>query len=154
MNVANITIRTLTFVPLDPRILTYYWARKMTLMTWWEEGTAMTKARMMGTTPRYWRSVFLLRVLRCVEASALFSCLRIYIFIKVEAFTQPSRFPAVAENPDDTYVLLVDGVDLSHYNPSLDWSRHLPSTGNVRLDRRTHDRFVLTFRLTSPLFIA
>lgn len=50
----------------------------------------------------------------------------------------PSRFPAIAENPDATYVLLVDGVDDSHYNPNFDWSRHLPS--NVPLDRRSHDK--------------
>ncbi|EDR10444.1 uncharacterized protein LACBIDRAFT_325474 [Laccaria bicolor S238N-H82] len=51
----------------------------------------------------------------------------------------PSRFPAIAENPDATYVLLVDGVDDSHYNPNFDWSRHLPS--NVPLDRRSHDKY-------------
>ena len=71
--------------------------------------------------------------------------------LKVEPFTQPSRFPALAENPDDTYVLLVDGAHESHYNPSLDWSRNLPS--NVPLDRPTHDRFMLTFQLTSPMLI-
>ncbi|TFK31543.1 hypothetical protein BDQ12DRAFT_739935 [Crucibulum laeve] len=48
-----------------------------------------------------------------------------------------SRFPAIAENPSATYVLLVDGVDESHYNPDFDWSRHLPSV--VPLDRREHD---------------
>lgn len=74
-----------------------------------------------------------------------------HILIKVEPFTQPSRFPALAENPDDTYVLLVDGVQPSHCNPTLDWSRHLPS--NVLLDRPSHDKFVLTFQLTSPVFI-
>ncbi|EDR01153.1 uncharacterized protein LACBIDRAFT_312485 [Laccaria bicolor S238N-H82] len=50
----------------------------------------------------------------------------------------PSRFPAIAENPDATYILLADGVDDSHYNPNFDWSRHLPS--NVLLDRRSHDK--------------
>jgi len=60
--------------------------------------------------------------------------------LQVEPFNQPSRFPAVAENPDETYVLMVDGhhAQPSHYNPNLDWSRHLPS--NVPLDRPTHDR--------------
>ena len=52
----------------------------------------------------------------------------------------PSRFPAIAENLDATYVLLVDDVDDSHFNPNFDWSRHLPSNGP--LDRRSHDKFV------------
>jgi Fungal specific transcription factor domain len=68
------------------------------------------------------------------------------LLIKVEPFTQPSRFPAL---PDDTYVLLVDGVPSSSYNPAFDWSRHLAP--NVPLDRPTHDKFVLTLQLTSPI---
>jgi hypothetical protein len=52
----------------------------------------------------------------------------------------PSQFQAIAENPDATSVLLVDDVDVSHYNPDFDWSRHLPS--NVHLDRKSHDEFV------------
>jgi hypothetical protein len=76
-----------------------------------------------------------------------------YVLIKVEPFTQPPRFPALAENPNDTYVLSVDGVqpETSHYNPALDWSRYLPS--DIPLDRPTHDKFVLTFQLTSLMFI-
>ena len=74
-----------------------------------------------------------------------------HILIKVQPFTQPSRFPALAANPDDTYVLSVDGALPSHCDPNLDWSRHLPS--NPQLDRPTHDRFVLTFQLTIPMFI-
>lgn len=58
--------------------------------------------------------------------------------LQVEPFTQPSRFPALAQNPADTYVLQVDGVDPSHCNPALDWSRHLPST--IPLDRPSHDK--------------
>lgn len=50
----------------------------------------------------------------------------------------PSRFPALAQNPDATYVLLTDGVPDDHYNPDFDWSRHLPSI--VPLDRRSHDK--------------
>ena len=76
------------------------------------------------------------------------------VMMMVEPFTQHSRFPALAENPDDTYVLLVDGVqssDSSHYNPTLDWSRHLPS--NVPLDRPSHDKFVLIFQLTILMLI-
>ncbi|KAF8802030.1 hypothetical protein BYT27DRAFT_6777102 [Phlegmacium glaucopus] len=53
-------------------------------------------------------------------------------------FTPPSRFPALAADPDGTYVLLVEGADPSHYNPAFDWSRHLPSA--VPLDRRSHDK--------------
>ena len=88
------------------------------------------------------------------EASALLiirQCSTIYILVKVEPFTQPSRFPAVAENSDLTYVLVVDGIQPSLHNPALDWSRHLPR--DFPLDRPTHDRFVLTFQLTSPKFI-
>ena len=44
----------------------------------------------------------------------------------------------IMENPDDRYVLLLDGVDDSHYNPDLDWARYLPKA--VPLDRRGHDR--------------
>lgn len=68
-----------------------------------------------------------------------------YVTYKVEPFALPSRFPALAENPDDTYVLLVDGVQSSHYNPAFDWSRHLPP--NAQLDRPSHDRSVLTLPL-------
>ena len=50
----------------------------------------------------------------------------------------PSRFPALAKNPDATYVLLTDGVPDDHYNPDFDWSRHLPSV--VPLNRRSHDK--------------
>lgn len=49
-----------------------------------------------------------------------------------------SRFPALAENPHATYVLLVDGVTDDHCNPDFDWSRHLPSA--VPLTRRSHDK--------------
>ena len=88
----------------------------------------------------------------CWGCFVIRQCLTVYILIKVEPFTQPSRFPAVAENPYETYVLMVDGAQQSHFNPSLDWSRHLPSS-NVPLDRPTHDRFVLIFQLTSSIFI-
>ena len=74
-----------------------------------------------------------------------------YVLIKVERFTQPSRFPALAKNPDETYVLCLDGIQSSHYNPSLEWNRYLPH--DVPLDRPTHDKFVLTLQLTSLVFI-
>ena len=76
-----------------------------------------------------------------------------YVLIKVEPFTMPSRFPALAENPDDTYVLQLEGVHESHCNPSLDWSRYLAPNVPVPLDRKIHDRSVLTSQLTRPLFI-
>jgi hypothetical protein len=49
-----------------------------------------------------------------------------------------SRFPSLAENPQATYVLLVDGVSDDLCNPDFDWSRHLPSA--VPLTRRSHDK--------------
>ena len=56
-----------------------------------------------------------------------------------ERATQPSRFPAILENPRAMYVLIVDSESEAHYNPDFDWSRHLPSA--VPLDRRTHDKY-------------
>lgn len=55
-----------------------------------------------------------------------------------------SRFPAIAEDPEASYVLLVDGVDTGHYNADFDWSRHLPAV--VPLDRKAHDRSVFHTR--------
>ncbi|KIM41300.1 hypothetical protein M413DRAFT_445331 [Hebeloma cylindrosporum] len=49
-----------------------------------------------------------------------------------------SRFPALAENTQATYVLLVDGVSDDDCSPDFDWSRHLPSA--VPLTRRSHDK--------------
>jgi hypothetical protein len=49
-----------------------------------------------------------------------------------------SRFPEI-EDPTRCYVLLVEGVDQSKYNPDFEWSRHLPST--VELDRWEHDKY-------------
>ncbi|PPQ92012.1 hypothetical protein CVT25_004869 [Psilocybe cyanescens] len=59
-------------------------------------------------------------------------------FESLEVPSQPSRFPALAENPDATYVLVVDGVNDDFCNPDFDWSRHLPTA--VPLDRRSHDK--------------
>jgi len=50
----------------------------------------------------------------------------------------PSRFPALADNLKETYVLLTDGVGDDHSNPDFDWSRHLPPA--VPLTRRSHDK--------------
>ena len=49
-----------------------------------------------------------------------------------------SRFPDIVED-DRCYVLLVDGVDQSKYNPDFDWSRHLPNT--VEMNRWEHDKY-------------
>ena len=64
----------------------------------------------------------------------------VFRFEKIELprAAPPSRFPALAKNPDATYVLLTDGVPDDHYNPDFDWSRHLPSV--VPLNRRSHDK--------------
>ncbi|KAJ7764577.1 fungal-specific transcription factor domain-containing protein [Mycena maculata] len=46
----------------------------------------------------------------------------------------------VAENSDASYILLVDGVDISDADPDIDWSRYLPP--EVVLDRREHDKIL------------
>ncbi|KAJ6565451.1 hypothetical protein DFH09DRAFT_919459 [Mycena vulgaris] len=48
--------------------------------------------------------------------------------------------PDDVENPDASYVLLVDGVDAVGYDPDFDWSRHLPP--EVPLKRREHDKIL------------
>jgi hypothetical protein len=58
---------------------------------------------------------------------------------RAERLTQPSRFPAIMEDPQVTYILIVDADSEAQYNPDFDWSRHLPSA--VPLDRRSHDRY-------------
>lgn len=47
-----------------------------------------------------------------------------------------SRFNRIVDNPNAHYVLLVDGE--RDYNPTLDWSKHLPKS--VHLCRREHDK--------------
>ncbi|KAJ7747455.1 hypothetical protein DFH07DRAFT_1062746 [Mycena maculata] len=49
-----------------------------------------------------------------------------------------SQFPEIVQNPAASYILMIDGVDGTHLNPDVDWSRYLPS--QVPLDRREHDR--------------
>ncbi|KAJ7747438.1 hypothetical protein DFH07DRAFT_747798 [Mycena maculata] len=49
-----------------------------------------------------------------------------------------SPFPEIVQNPTASYILMVDGVDGTHPNPDVDWSRYLPS--QVPLDRHEHDR--------------
>ncbi|KAJ7288486.1 hypothetical protein C8J57DRAFT_1280412 [Mycena rebaudengoi] len=48
-----------------------------------------------------------------------------------------------ADNPNASYVLLVDGVDDSSCDLSFDWSRHLPP--EVPLDRKEHDKMLDLF---------
>ena len=67
-----------------------------------------------------------------------FGSTSVFRFRPVDIQNIPSRFPAIVEDPDDTYVLLLEGADETHYNPDLDWSRYLPSA--VPLDRRGHDK--------------
>ncbi|KAK7024943.1 Zn(2)-C6 fungal-type domain-containing protein [Favolaschia claudopus] len=50
------------------------------------------------------------------------------------------RHSEVVANPDATYVLQLDGVDVSETHPDIDWSRHLPT--EVVLDRREHDKLL------------
>jgi hypothetical protein len=40
----------------------------------------------------------------------------------------------------ETYILLVEGADLSTYNPDFDWSRYLPV--EVPMERVEHDKYV------------
>lgn len=51
---------------------------------------------------------------------------------------QHTRFPDLSENSTETYILLVEGADLSTYNPDFDWSRYLPT--EVPMERQEHDR--------------
>ena len=59
------------------------------------------------------------------------------------------RFPPLAEDPNRTYVLQVDGVEktLTSYNPDLDWSRYLAPDVPLdrRLDRQSHDKCVIPY---------
>lgn len=57
--------------------------------------------------------------------------------IPISISSSGSRFPD--ENPQARYLLLVEGVDETYYNPDFDWSRYLP--GAVPLSRSEHDRY-------------
>ncbi|KAG2006997.1 nucleus protein [Coprinopsis cinerea AmutBmut pab1-1] len=77
-----------------------------------------------------------------------FGSTSVFRFRPVVLNNVPSRFPAIMENPKDTYVLLVEGVDRSCYNPNFDWARYLPSV--VPLDRMQHDKALdLTFKFAT-----
>ena len=62
----------------------------------------------------------------------------VYRFRPVVVTKLPSRFPKVIENPRDTYVLLVEGADPRHYDPTFEWNRYLPK--DVPLTRAQHDK--------------
>ncbi|KAF7326433.1 Zn(2)-C6 fungal-type domain-containing protein [Mycena sanguinolenta] len=66
--------------------------------------------------------------------------------------SEVAPIPAVA-NPNASYVLQVDGVDISQTHPGIDWARHLPP--EVALDRREHDKYTLISRMldvSNPLY--
>ncbi|TFK25471.1 hypothetical protein FA15DRAFT_358461 [Coprinopsis marcescibilis] len=67
-----------------------------------------------------------------------FGSTSVFRFRPVVFNNPPSRFPAIMENPKDTYVLMVEGGDRTCYNPHFDWARHLPTA--VPLDRTQHDK--------------
>ncbi|KAJ7178059.1 hypothetical protein C8R46DRAFT_988118 [Mycena filopes] len=48
--------------------------------------------------------------------------------------------PEVVEDPNATYILLLDGMDVADCHPEIDWSRHLPS--GVLIDRKEHDKIL------------
>ncbi|KAF7340810.1 Zn(2)-C6 fungal-type domain-containing protein [Mycena sanguinolenta] len=69
-------------------------------------------------------------------------------FFRVENSFQPQlptqRIPEVTDNAA-TYVLQVEGVDISQSHPDIEWSRHLPP--EVPITRREHDRILeLSFK--------
>ncbi|KAF7360526.1 Zn(2)-C6 fungal-type domain-containing protein [Mycena venus] len=70
------------------------------------------------------------------------------------------RVQQVVENPNASYVLQVEGIDVSRSHPKIDWSRHLPP--DVILERREHDKVLdlsfkfltmWTFRIIPSLFL-
>ncbi|KAF8184156.1 hypothetical protein K438DRAFT_1598856 [Mycena galopus ATCC 62051] len=63
-----------------------------------------------------------------------------------------SRIPEAAENPNASYVLQVDGMDVSQSHPDIDWSRHLPP--QVTMNRREHDEIMalgLKYQMMFPI---
>ncbi|KAF7343395.1 Zn(2)-C6 fungal-type domain-containing protein [Mycena venus] len=71
-----------------------------------------------------------------------------------------SRIPEVIDNPNASYVLQLDGVDISQTHPDIDWSRYLPP--EVAIDRREHDKILdvsfkfftmWAFRVVPSLFL-
>ncbi|KAF7370442.1 Zn(2)-C6 fungal-type domain-containing protein [Mycena sanguinolenta] len=62
------------------------------------------------------------------------------VFKSANAPSKDSRVPEVIEDPNASYILLVDGVDISHAHSHVDWSRHLPP--EVVMERREHDQIL------------
>ncbi|KAJ7178066.1 hypothetical protein C8R46DRAFT_669176 [Mycena filopes] len=62
--------------------------------------------------------------------------------------TPPDPVPEAFESdPDATYILHVDGMDIAACHPDIDWSRHLPP--GVLLDRTEHDKILsLSFKFS------
>ncbi|KAF7364184.1 Zn(2)-C6 fungal-type domain-containing protein [Mycena sanguinolenta] len=66
--------------------------------------------------------------------------------------TTPRLSAALAENFTASYVLQVDGVDISQAQPDIDWSRYLPP--EVTINRKEHDKILdLMFKFHSMLGI-
>ncbi|KAF7360479.1 Zn(2)-C6 fungal-type domain-containing protein [Mycena venus] len=70
------------------------------------------------------------------------------------------RIQEVIENPNASYVLQVEGIDVSQPHPEIDWSRYLPP--EVILERREHDKVLdlcfkfftmWMFRIVPSLFL-
>ncbi|KAJ7764602.1 hypothetical protein DFH07DRAFT_698722, partial [Mycena maculata] len=56
-----------------------------------------------------------------------------------------SRLTYVTEKSPASYVLLLEGVDVSGASPDIDWSRYLPP--EVKMDRKEHDKILdLSFK--------
>lgn len=47
------------------------------------------------------------------------------------------------EDPEQSYVLQLDGVNESHISPALNWSRYLPLEVQSILTRPEHDKYVI-----------
>ncbi|KAJ7268225.1 hypothetical protein B0H12DRAFT_1097560 [Mycena haematopus] len=63
-----------------------------------------------------------------------------------------ARIPQVPEVTAASYVLQVDGVDISQSGPDVDWSRYLPP--EITMSKREHDKiFDLQFKFHSMLGI-
>ncbi|KAJ7028670.1 hypothetical protein C8F04DRAFT_1289671 [Mycena alexandri] len=68
----------------------------------------------------------------------------------LHGITAPVRFDSQTHNevsqrpeirqPDTSYILFVDSMDIAHCHPNIEWSRHLPP--EVSLDRREHDKIL------------
>ncbi|KAJ7721047.1 hypothetical protein B0H16DRAFT_1699809 [Mycena metata] len=62
------------------------------------------------------------------------------ITLPVRLDSQEVSQPPESRQPDASYILCVDDMDIAHCHPNIDWSRHLPP--EVSLDRREHDEIL------------